>query len=309
MAQTTKAAIDALISTNLADNTTEDITPLDVRQVESAMSDSYQIRSVEVSGNITALIDGDYINTANATYTDPTTPVQGKGFTVTVRNGTATVGGTAYGVTGTVIKRIFHSGSYANYPTFPNNVYAVAGLTVDNANPRTPTIYPVHSFLASAPTVDEDSSFGYLVGSRVIAQDTQIEYLCTDNTDEAAVWVALSGDWTPALTFDETHVTAGTLGYANFCLVGNTLNYSIRIEGLAYNFTGGSEGFVQIADTEFPFTPTQTHLINATLYNEAVIGFQAAPGNSSLRIDMINNVSASSSSAILTITGQCLVTI
>jgi hypothetical protein len=115
MAQTTKAAIDALISTNLADNTTEDITPLDVRQVESAMSDSYQIRSVEVSGSITALIDGDYINTATATYTNPTVPVQGKGFTVTVRNGTATVGGVAYAIEGTVIKRIFHSGTWANF--------------------------------------------------------------------------------------------------------------------------------------------------------------------------------------------------
>jgi hypothetical protein len=33
-----------------------------------------------------------------------------------VRNGTATVGGTAYSVAGTVIRRVYHSGAWANYP-------------------------------------------------------------------------------------------------------------------------------------------------------------------------------------------------
>jgi hypothetical protein len=273
------------------------------------MSDSYQIRSVEVSGNITALIDGDYINTATATYTDPTIPVQGKGFTVTVRNGTATVGGTAYGVTGTVIKRIFHSGSYANYPTFPNNVYAVAGLTVDNTNPRTPTIYPVHSFLATAPTVDEDSSFGYLVGSRVIAQDTQIEYLCTDNTDEAAVWKATSGSWSPTITFDNTVVTGGSLTYANFSLVGNVLTYSILLESLTYAFGGGdNEGFVQISDSEFPFLPLEnSHVVTANFYNNDSIGIASNIG-STLRVTMVNESDANAGGK-MSIVGQCLVTI
>jgi hypothetical protein len=45
--------------------------------------------------------------------TDPT-PVEGKGFEVLVVNGTATVGGTAYNVVGTVIKRVFHSGAWSN---------------------------------------------------------------------------------------------------------------------------------------------------------------------------------------------------
>jgi hypothetical protein len=310
MAQTTKAAIDALISTNLADNNTEDITPLDVRQVESAMSDSYQIRSVEVTGNITALIDGDYINTATATYTNPTTPVQGKGFTVTVRYGTATVGGVAYAIAGTVIKRIFHSGTWANYPTFPNNVYAVAGLTVDNTNPRTPTIYPVYSFLATAPTVDEDSSFGYLVGSRVIAQDTQIEYLCTDNTDEDAVWKATSGSWSPTITFDGTVVTGGALAYANFSLVGNVLTYSILLDSLTYAFGGlaGNEGFVQISDSEFPFLPLEdSHVVTANLYNNDSIGIVSS-SSSNLRVTMVNESDANAGGK-MSIVGQCLVTI
>jgi len=74
----------------------------------------------EVTGNITSVIGGNYINTANATYTDPS-PTQGKGFTVFVRNGTATVGGTAYSLAGSKIKRIYHSGSWANYYDSPFN--------------------------------------------------------------------------------------------------------------------------------------------------------------------------------------------
>ena len=61
--------------------------------------------------------DGAYVVVASATVTDPS-PVEGKGFTVFVRNGTATVGGTAYSTAGTVIRRVFHSGSWS-----PNYVY------------------------------------------------------------------------------------------------------------------------------------------------------------------------------------------
>lgn len=79
-----------------------------------------QEKSIVVAGNTNAVNDGNYTNVANATYTDPS-PVEGKVFRVLVRNGTATVGGTGYSTAGTVIIRIFHSGSWANY------VYQVSG--------------------------------------------------------------------------------------------------------------------------------------------------------------------------------------
>lgn len=79
-----------------------------------------QLKSIVVSSNVNAENDGNYTNVVTATYTDPS-PVEGKGFRVVVRNGTATVGGTGYSTAGTVILRIFHSGSWANY------VYQVAG--------------------------------------------------------------------------------------------------------------------------------------------------------------------------------------
>jgi hypothetical protein len=67
------------------------------------------------SANFTAENDGEYTATATLTVTDPT-PSEGASFRVLVRNGTATVGGTAYSVAGTVIERVFHSGAWVNYP-------------------------------------------------------------------------------------------------------------------------------------------------------------------------------------------------
>jgi len=71
-----------------------------------------------VSSNTTAANDQAYHVVANATITDPT-PAEGKGYMVLVRNGTATVGGTEYGIAGTQIYRIFHSGAWASYANVP----------------------------------------------------------------------------------------------------------------------------------------------------------------------------------------------
>jgi hypothetical protein len=85
--------------------------------------DEKQNKTVVVSSNQTASLDAYYTNVASATYTDPT-PAEGKGFIVFVRNGTATVGGVAYATAGTIIHRVFHSGSWSNY------VYQVSGSTL-----------------------------------------------------------------------------------------------------------------------------------------------------------------------------------
>jgi hypothetical protein len=76
--------------------------------------------STLVNASLTASNSTQYIVVASATFTDPS-PVQGKGFKVYVRNGTATVGGVAYSVAGSVIWRVFHSGAWANYYSSPFN--------------------------------------------------------------------------------------------------------------------------------------------------------------------------------------------
>jgi hypothetical protein len=105
---------------------------------ESAITDlkNYEIKAV-ANGSLTAALDTFYVCVSNSTFTDPT-PVEGEGFAVLVRNGTATIGGTGYSTAGTIVYRIFHSGGWANY------VYKAGGIvwsdpidsniTVDTAN-------------------------------------------------------------------------------------------------------------------------------------------------------------------------------
>ena len=62
---------------------------------------------------------------ANATFTDPA-PQEGKGFSVLIRNGIATIGGTTYSTTGTIVWRVFHSGSWTNYV---NELFITPGTT------------------------------------------------------------------------------------------------------------------------------------------------------------------------------------
>jgi len=72
----------------------------------------YSVWTRVVSSSTTAENDTVYNVVAKATFTDPL-PTEGKGYTVFVRNGTATIGGTAYGV-GTLVYRIYHSGAWSN---------------------------------------------------------------------------------------------------------------------------------------------------------------------------------------------------
>jgi hypothetical protein len=56
-----------------------------------------------------------YTAIATGTATDPGTPAAGHEFTTLVRNGTITIGGTAYSSAGLLVRRVWHSGSWTNY--------------------------------------------------------------------------------------------------------------------------------------------------------------------------------------------------
>lgn len=66
------------------------------------------------SGNFTAANNGFYVTTATCAVTDPS-PAEGQGYSVLVRNGTTTIGGTGYATAGVLIRRIYHSGAWATY--------------------------------------------------------------------------------------------------------------------------------------------------------------------------------------------------
>jgi hypothetical protein len=84
----------------------------------------------EKTTSFTAAIHGNYVITGTATVTDPS-PSAGCGFTCLVRNGTATIGGTAYAIVGTRIERTYHSGSWANAVWLPSSsMLELAGGTM-----------------------------------------------------------------------------------------------------------------------------------------------------------------------------------
>lgn len=72
-----------------------------------------------VNANVAAAVGQDHIVIASATLTDPI-PFEGAVFTVFVRNGTATVGGTSYPTPGTIIKRSYFGGLWANHRYLPS---------------------------------------------------------------------------------------------------------------------------------------------------------------------------------------------
>lgn len=142
-------------------------------------------------------------------------------------------------------------------------IESVTGLTVDNTDPVNPIIKPVYSFIATAPTVDDDVDLGYLVGSRVVAQDTQIEYLCTQNTDGDAIWQPQSGDnvtfpdWNPSFTPDSAivYVTLDTYPYL-FSRQGNVVTLSFAVF-ISFDFGISSSGSFTMDPSRLPI-PTTT---------------------------------------------------
>jgi hypothetical protein len=103
------------VQTNLTSNS--DLKVPTVKAVVDEISKTWS--STLVSASLTASNNTQYIVVASATFTDPT-PVEGKGFNVYIRNGTATIGGVAYSSIGSVVWRVFHSGAWATYTETPN---------------------------------------------------------------------------------------------------------------------------------------------------------------------------------------------
>jgi len=88
-----------------------------------------QSKAVVVSTNQTAVNDASYTVVANSTFTDPT-PVEGKGYRVFVRNGTATINSVGYTV-GTSIFRVFHSGAWVSYVSLPDSNFVPTTRTIN----------------------------------------------------------------------------------------------------------------------------------------------------------------------------------
>ena len=74
-----------------------------------------------ISANWNARNHGAYTVVASGTATDPGTPAVGHEFTTLVRNGTVTTSRGSYAVSGTLVRSVWHSGSWTDYPYGPLN--------------------------------------------------------------------------------------------------------------------------------------------------------------------------------------------
>lgn len=87
-----------------------------------------------VTGNITAANDYQYNVTASAVITDPT-GVEGKGYSVFVVGGSATVGGVVYSTEGNIIRRYYKSGAWYSKLYKDSTAYATAAQGTDERVP------------------------------------------------------------------------------------------------------------------------------------------------------------------------------
>jgi len=186
----------------------------------SPLATLLDLASVVVSSNETAENDTNYTVVANATFTDPT-PIEGKGYVVFVRNGTATIGGTGYGV-GSLVYRVYHSGAWNN-TVFVNKTYvdaeisnAVAGLLDDRGNyDASSNLFPSTGGSGSSGTILKGdlwtvSVAGTLGGNSVTVGDV-IRALVDTPGQTSSNWVVTENNigYVPENNANKTDVMSG----------------------------------------------------------------------------------------------------
>jgi len=184
------------------------------------------------SANFTAAIDGMYHAVATLTVTDPATPVEGKGFTVLIRNGTATIGGTAYANAGSIVRRVWHSGSYANYLYRDATAYATAAQGTDE---RVPTSAGLTSkFSTAKATIADNDRFAILDSA-------------ASNVPKHALWSTIKTTllaWASSAATPNTVVKRGSEGESYFAsttvnAVSGVSTDGSGVYGQSGNFSGG----------------------------------------------------------------------
>jgi hypothetical protein len=145
------------------------------------------------SSNFTAANGASYVSTATLTVTDPS-PAEGQGFSVLVRNGTATIGGTAFATAGTVIRRVFHSGAWQNYIYLNSAQLSTLATTTPGTGVATFLATPTSANLAAAVT-DKTGSNSLVFGTSptittptISRASTGLVYTAQDNNGASSTF-------------------------------------------------------------------------------------------------------------------------
>ena len=212
--------------------------------------DAKQGKIVEVTGNITAANDTNYVQTASATYTDPT-PAEGKGYIIFVRNGTATVGGTAYPTQGTIIYRFYHSGAWVTNTM--HHDFITLGLSAASFNPADSTTY----YMSDTPTLPP----GATATSRKLKLPVP-SVLVAARIETIVAGTLAAGDESTTISLRLNNTTDSTISSAvKFTTVAQTL----MITGLNISVATTDDFQLKVVTPAFSTNPT-TCYISTTLF-------------------------------------------
>jgi len=211
-----------------------------------------QVKPIVVNADLTAGLDRAYNVVASAIFTDPA-PTEGKGFIVFVRKGTATVGGVGYSTAGTVIRRIYHSGAWANYTGTSVDVNTI-GVAINGAASATPNdtdlVMSVDTSVAKKNTWTQIKAF----------LKTYFDTVYTTTSAVASqITTAISGK-EDASNKSSSYTASSTTTYANTKALVDGLSTKtsfVSLKGL--NFSPVDASNYYFVDAEAPNT-------NATLY-------------------------------------------
>jgi len=197
----------------------------------------YDTQSEIINANTTAQNDSKYTVIANATFTDPT-GVEGKGYTVFVRNGTATIGGVGY-TAGSLVYRFYYSGAWSS---------TSIGGTVPDADASTKGIAKLYTDLLNSYT-DGSVTQAAIVSGLALKQDKpQIlnltsDYTLTSSTSAQKLFNVGTGgngafDATASTIYEfELFVDLSTLsstsGFFSFSLTGTATYNNLRLKSTA----------------------------------------------------------------------------
>jgi hypothetical protein len=162
-----------------------------------------QSKAVVVSTNQTAVNDGSYTVVANSTFTDPS-PVEGKGYRVFVRNGTATINSVGY-TEGTTILRLFHSGGWTSYVSLPDSIFV-------------PTTRTINGYDLSANRTLTPSDIGVVSGTIIVTSGTSFT-TPSNITTSTKFDIILVGGGGGGAGINTSNTTAGGGGGGAVCQV------------------------------------------------------------------------------------------